>query len=992
MPGVGDLGPGGLSQVRDARLDGNTSEGPTDDESYGFFQAAAEFVAAEPWHLLKSTRHRQFGCTLEPRPSRSENDPPQLFDTVELIGLLSSAGQKLNGCRGEVVPPKTVDGNQDGRWSVRLFDNGRIVRSKPENVKVVARDDCVVKVCGGDGGDFGLMVYKSWAACFVHNFPAAADEIPPSDNGMYALSVQFVDPEELSPEFKRTMAADERLRKRLSAPVCEGTSKPMFFGMSVGGQLHCSRRELRLAEAGLFAATRFVRALVTRPLPPLPYYCPTSFEPCSTVLEIERNSSRGVLQLHCTFPSGNMQARHYRWCSNPGLVQRFAPKPPSVSTVAQAIVFHRAQMIEAAEQQARHGYSWQEMASQGNFNGYYAHAYGLANALWESEEEPSVREALALAVELLDALPVEHWGVRNFVLDLSLEVGDWTRVMQVVDRMEEMKERTEEFLWTKVLVELKIRGPDSKTARGAFRRAVKYNCSVLAMLLGTDLVSQEEIKIGKRGALRFAGKKDGQKLLFGDRRNAVNYVFNYSKFWRREASSIDWLRAQSLTNTAIEAIANPGLPQPSQRPFDPCWLREEAQDVDTTHEKKKKSRPLCCAKCGNLPSAPKGGKPKPLGLCTKCRSVGYCSKECQVAHWKEAHKDECGKKSAVGAGVSPATSPTTTTAANAQAKAAGVIIGHPSWRRLSEKQQRDLLQHHAKTGSVAEEDLWPLTCEVPAMLVHPAYHFLYAHPAMAFRAHALPLPSFALSYSNQSGRTDRQSTVEGQTFQPGQIAYVLREDQDRPTAAKVPDHSMGKLTEMCLVEEAVFTSNCAASFTDFYQSDPSNKGALFEWPAIEAIATCPGTGKRVGFSSKRAHILVACEMVGFCRQGSSLRAATRIIPRILTLEGFECLMSGCAPGGRCPGPDSCAEIFPQLLRRQVGHGAKGLKRARSADDAWATFHSSGRYLAYEKICEQRWSDDFMLWCVTAQCPSHAEAESRNGKSTPSALLNQHMPV
>ena len=29
--------------------------------------------------------------------------------------------------------------------------------------------------------------------------------------------------------------------------------------------------------------------------------------------------------------------------------------------------------------------------------------------------------------------------------------------------------------------------------------------------------------------------------------------------------------------------------------------------------------------------------------CSKCRAMFYCSAECQAAHWKRAHKSECGR-------------------------------------------------------------------------------------------------------------------------------------------------------------------------------------------------------------------------------------------------------------------------------------------------------------------------------------------------------------
>ena len=38
-----------------------------------------------------------------------------------------------------------------------------------------------------------------------------------------------------------------------------------------------------------------------------------------------------------------------------------------------------------------------------------------------------------------------------------------------------------------------------------------------------------------------------------------------------------------------------------------------------------------CAKC----------KKEAFKRCSKCKKVWYCSKECQVSHWKESHKAEC---------------------------------------------------------------------------------------------------------------------------------------------------------------------------------------------------------------------------------------------------------------------------------------------------------------------------------------------------------------
>lgn len=43
-----------------------------------------------------------------------------------------------------------------------------------------------------------------------------------------------------------------------------------------------------------------------------------------------------------------------------------------------------------------------------------------------------------------------------------------------------------------------------------------------------------------------------------------------------------------------------------------------------------------------------------LKKCAQCRSVAYCSRKCQVAHWKAGHKEECRQLAAEAAGQSEA--------------------------------------------------------------------------------------------------------------------------------------------------------------------------------------------------------------------------------------------------------------------------------------------------------------------------------------------------
>ena len=49
-----------------------------------------------------------------------------------------------------------------------------------------------------------------------------------------------------------------------------------------------------------------------------------------------------------------------------------------------------------------------------------------------------------------------------------------------------------------------------------------------------------------------------------------------------------------------------------------------------------------CSMCGGPPSASSGGGAAKLKACGRCRSVRYCSQECQKKHWGEGgHKAAC---------------------------------------------------------------------------------------------------------------------------------------------------------------------------------------------------------------------------------------------------------------------------------------------------------------------------------------------------------------
>jgi hypothetical protein len=69
------------------------------------------------------------------------------------------------------------------------------------------------------------------------------------------------------------------------------------------------------------------------------------------------------------------------------------------------------------------------------------------------------------------------------------------------------------------------------------------------------------------------------------------------------------------------------------------WARHKKECAELKQQRKeaKQSRPKAttCASCGKAGATLK---------CGKCKAVHYCSKECQVYHWKDGlHKQYCGK-------------------------------------------------------------------------------------------------------------------------------------------------------------------------------------------------------------------------------------------------------------------------------------------------------------------------------------------------------------
>ena len=268
---------------------------------------------------------------------------------------------------------------------------------------------------------------------------------PPSRSGVYFISVDFSNWDLLPRNFKRLLAADKSLCKRLGAPIASRTPSkvhgfPILSARCDRPGLSISRKDLRLVEAGMFAAVRFVRMLATRPYPPPPYYAPFTFQQTEAVLEVTRrkhgrNGSKGgrTIRMRCAFPSGNLESLHYKHVSNPGYVKRFAPRPPNVRTTLQAVLYHRAQ-IRRLSPSGSPSRAWQvQAAATGNYS-CLAQRYGLANALWETEVEDNVREAIDIAADLLDIDPTDVCRVRYFQLDLLLECGRFEEAIALLEK------------------------------------------------------------------------------------------------------------------------------------------------------------------------------------------------------------------------------------------------------------------------------------------------------------------------------------------------------------------------------------------------------------------------------------------------------------------------------------------------------------------------------------------------------------------------------
>merc|ERR1712194_342860 len=84
-----------------------------------------------------------------------------------------------------------------------------------------------------------------------------------------------------------------------------------------------------------------------------------------------------------------------------------------------------------------------------------------------------------------------------------------------------------------------------------------------------------------------------------------------------------------------------GIPGCNRLPLAAYWFKKAAKLGDEEaaqliHAIRSNSSKLCAD-----PGCDKNDTGRQLFRCSKCHVMHYCSKECQIRHWKRGHKIEC---------------------------------------------------------------------------------------------------------------------------------------------------------------------------------------------------------------------------------------------------------------------------------------------------------------------------------------------------------------
>ena len=269
-----------------------------------------------------------------------------------------------------------------------------------------------------------------------------------------------------------------------------------------------------------------------------------------------------------------------------------------------------------------------------------AHSFGLANALWELETLEDVAEACTLGERLWADRP--NMAVGIFLLDLYLEQGSWSSALGLLQRLKlvgttdavqgmDAVSLEVTLAWTAALIRLKKFGYDSETGAKAVCSAIGVNPHVFPILV-RDVPMPEKDDVSE-GPYAFRYLPDGRRYSpEADKACAIQYLLNFRKHW--------WVAAGS-GNELLRAVRLAG--EEAHREVVERWNAVMATAVlgktsgmagARTMPKLPSEQTSVCAHCKCICQAK---------MCGRCGQVGYCSPECQKAHWKDCHKHACGQ-------------------------------------------------------------------------------------------------------------------------------------------------------------------------------------------------------------------------------------------------------------------------------------------------------------------------------------------------------------
>jgi hypothetical protein len=79
----------------------------------------------------------------------------------------------------------------------------------------------------------------------------------------------------------------------------------------------------------------------------------------------------------------------------------------------------------------------------------------------------------------------------------------------------------------------------------------------------------------------------------------------------------------------------------------PLPEKDKSNPLESKTTNKEKNEENAFKVCSSKTCMKRESKTEKFQVCGKCKAQGmfvsYCSRECQAAHWKQGHKEECGK-------------------------------------------------------------------------------------------------------------------------------------------------------------------------------------------------------------------------------------------------------------------------------------------------------------------------------------------------------------